>query len=64
MRHDIGWALANALLGCTTIASDYFVVPNHPSYKMERPVEEGLRLMREVFLPGADRVLSGSRNDW
>jgi adenylate kinase family enzyme len=60
----IGRALANALALPHHDADDYFWAPTIPPYTVKRPVENRLRLMREVFLPRADWVLSGSIDGW
>ncbi|PRY37510.1 hypothetical protein [Umezawaea tangerina] len=43
---------------------DYFWVPTDPPFAEKRPEGERLRLMREVFLPRASWVLSGSLMGW
>jgi adenylate kinase family enzyme len=43
---------------------DYFWQPTAPPYRDKREIAERLRLMREVFLPRADWVLSGSLEGW
>jgi adenylate kinase family enzyme len=60
----VGRALANALALPHHDTDDYYWVPTIPPYTVKRPVQERLRLMREVFLPRADWVLSGSVDSW
>nr|WP_247383238.1 MULTISPECIES: hypothetical protein [unclassified Bradyrhizobium] len=39
-------------------------MPTAPPYQTTRPASERLRLMREMFLPSLDWVLSGSVTGW
>lgn len=45
-------------------ADDYLWVPSKPPYVSKRPVEQRIDLMREVFVPRAAWVLSGSMLGW
>jgi hypothetical protein len=56
--------LANALAIPHHDTDDYFWQPTTPPYRDMRETPERLRLMREVFLPRADWVLSGSLAGW
>jgi len=60
----IGRALANALALPHHDADDYYWAPTIPPYTVKRPAEARFRLMREIFLPRADWVLSGSIDGW
>jgi adenylate kinase family enzyme len=61
---SLGRALADALAIPQHDADDYFWQPTIPPYQTKRDVSERLRLMREVFLPRADWILSGSIEGW
>jgi adenylate kinase family enzyme len=61
---SLGRALADALALPHHDVDDYFWLPTVPPYRTQRDVTERLRLMREVFLPRADWVLSGSLGSW
>ena len=43
---------------------DYFWLPTDPPYQTSRPVEDRLRLMKEIFLNRPAWVLSGSLSGW
>lgn len=45
-------------------SDDYFWLPTAPPYQTTRPAADRLRLMREMFLPRYDWVLSGSVEGW
>jgi adenylate kinase family enzyme len=60
----LGRALADALALPHHDADDYLWLPTTPPYRELRPVEDRLRLMREMFLPRADWVLSGALDGW
>jgi adenylate kinase family enzyme len=60
----LGRALANALALPQHDSDDYFWLPTVPPYQTQRAVVDRLRLMREMFLPRADWVLSGSLAGW
>jgi adenylate kinase family enzyme len=60
----LGRALADALAIPHHDTDDYFWQPTVPPYRDQREIPERLRLMREVFLPRADWVLSGSLDGW
>jgi len=60
----LGRALANALALPHHDTDDYFWKPTVPPYQEKREKDERLRLMREMFLPRADWVLSGSLEGW
>jgi adenylate kinase family enzyme len=61
---SLGRALADTLAIPHHDTDDYFWQPTTPPYRDKREVPERLRLMREVFLPRADWVLSGSLESW
>jgi adenylate kinase family enzyme len=61
---SLGRALADALAVPHHDTDDYFWQPTTPPYRVMRDISERLRLMREVFLPRADWVLSGSLDGW
>src|SRR3981189_1859158 len=61
---SLGRALADALAIPHHDTDDYFWQPTIPPYRDKREIAERLRLMREVFLPRADWVLSGSLEGW
>jgi adenylate kinase family enzyme len=61
---SLGRALADALAIPHHDTDDYFWRPSSPPYQKMREVADRLRLMREVFLPRADWVLSGSIAGW
>jgi adenylate kinase family enzyme len=61
---SLGRALAGALALPHHDADDYLWLPTVPPYRTLREVAERLRLMREVFLPRADWVLSGGISGW
>jgi adenylate kinase family enzyme len=60
----LGRALADALALPHHDTDDYFWQPTIPPFRTERAAPDRLRLMREVFLPRADWVLSGGLNGW
>jgi len=60
----LGRALADAMALPHHDTDDYFWQPTIPPYRTERAAPDRLRLMREVFLPRADWVLSGSLEGW
>jgi adenylate kinase family enzyme len=60
----LGRALADALALPSHDTDDYLWKPTTPPYRELREPSERLRLMREVFLPRADWVLSGGLNGW
>jgi adenylate kinase family enzyme len=61
---SLGRALADALAIPHHDTDDYFWQPTTPPYRDQREPAERLRLMRELFLPRAAWVLSGSLNGW
>ena len=61
---SLGRALAGALALPHHDADDYLWLPTVPPYSTLREATERLRLMREVFLPRADWVLSGTISGW
>jgi len=61
---SLGRALADALAIPHHDTDDYFWQPTIPPYRNMREIAERLRLMREMFLPRADWVLSGSLAGW
>jgi adenylate kinase family enzyme len=61
---SLGRALASALAIPHHDTDDYFWLPTEPPYRDKRDVAERLKLMRDVFLPRAAWVLSGSLNGW
>ncbi|MBV9393552.1 MAG: hypothetical protein JOZ84_03985 [Methylobacteriaceae bacterium] len=60
----LGRALADALAVPHHDTDDYFWAPTTPSFQRKRDVADRLRLMREVFLPSPEWVLSGSLTGW
>jgi adenylate kinase family enzyme len=61
---SLGRAAADALALPHHDTDDYFWLPTVPPYREPRKVSERLRLMREMFLPRADWVLSGGLDGW
>jgi adenylate kinase family enzyme len=61
---SLGRALADSLAMPHHDTDDYFWRPTTPPYREMREAGERLSLMREMFLPRADWVLSGSLNGW
>lgn len=57
-------ALANRWAVPHADADDYFWQPTTPAYVEQRPVDDRLRLMAEMFLPRDAWVLSGSVLGW
>jgi adenylate kinase family enzyme len=60
----LGRALADALALPHHDTDDYFWLPTTPPYREQRLTADRLRLMREMFLPRADWVLSGGITGW
>ncbi|MET4385765.1 adenylate kinase family enzyme [Bradyrhizobium sp. F1.4.3] len=60
----LGRALAGRLALPHHDSDDYFWLPTAPPYQTTRPASERLRLMREMFLPRLDWVLSGTVTGW
>ena len=60
----LGRAVASALAIPHHDTDDYFWQPTAPPYRDKRDSAERLRLMREMFLPRAEWVLSGSLQGW
>jgi len=60
----LGRALAGRLALPHHDSDDYFWLPTAPPYQTTRPAAERLRLMREMFLPRLDWVLSGTVTGW
>jgi adenylate kinase family enzyme len=60
----LGRALADALALPHHDTDDYFWQPTTPPYRAQRDAADRLRLMREMFLPRADWVLSGGLDGW
>jgi adenylate kinase family enzyme len=61
---SLGRALADSLATPHHDTDDYFWRPTIPPYREMREASARLKLMREMFLPRADWVLSGSLNGW
>jgi adenylate kinase family enzyme len=61
---SLGRALAGALALPHHDTDDYFWLPTIPPYREMRQADDRLRLMREVFLPRAGWILSGSLDGW
>jgi adenylate kinase family enzyme len=61
---SLGRALADALAIPHHDTDDYFWRLTTPPYQDKREIAQRLRLMREIFVPRADWVLSGSLNGW
>lgn len=60
----LGRALAGRLALPHHDSDDYFWLPTAPPYQTTRPAADRLRLMREMFPPRLDWVLSGSVTGW
>jgi len=60
----LGRALAGRLALPHHDSDDYFWLPTVPPYQTTRPASERLHLMREMFLPRLDWVLSGTVTGW
>lgn len=60
----LGRALADAFSVTHHETDDYFWRPTVPPYQVIRDAPERLRLMHEMFLPGAMWILSGSLQGW
>jgi len=60
----LGRALAGRLALPHHDSDDYFWLPTVPPYQTTRPPADRLRLMREMFLPRLDWVLSGTVTGW
>src|SRR5262245_61255020 len=60
----LGRAVANALGVPHHDTDDYFWQPTAPPYREKRDAADRLRLMREMFLPRAEWILSGSLQGW
>lgn len=60
----LGRALAGQLALPHHDTDDYFWLPTAPPYQTARPAADRLRLMREMFLPRLDWVLSGTVTGW
>ncbi|WP_369725214.1 MULTISPECIES: hypothetical protein [unclassified Bradyrhizobium] len=60
----LGRALAGGLALPHHDSDDYFWLPTAPPYQTTRPAADRLRLMREIFLPRPDWVLSGTVTGW
>ena len=60
----LGRTLADRLALPHHDSDDYFWLPTAPPYQTLRPIPDRLRLIREMFLPRCDWVLSGSVTGW
>lgn len=60
----LGRALADALALPQHDTDDYLWQPTTPPYRVMREAADRLRLMREMFVPRADWVLSGGLDGW
>ena len=60
----LGRAVADAWAVPHADLDDYFWRPTDPAYVEQRPVQERLDLMEQVFLPRRTWVLSGSPVSW
>lgn len=60
----LGRTLADRLALPHHDTDDYFWLPTAPPYQTTRPAADRLRLMREMFLPRLDWVLSGTVTGW
>jgi adenylate kinase family enzyme len=61
---SLGRALAEALALPHHDTDDYLWKPTTPPYRELRDIAERLRLMKEMFLPRADWVLSDGLDGW
>ena len=60
----LGRALADALALPHHDTDDYLWQPTTPPYRVMREAADRLRLMREMFVPRADWILSGGLDGW
>jgi adenylate kinase family enzyme len=60
----LGRSLANALAAPHHDTDDYFWLPTTPPFREKRDAADRLRLMRQLFLPRAEWVLTGSLQGW
>ncbi|MCP3471114.1 hypothetical protein NLM33_12330 [Bradyrhizobium sp. CCGUVB1N3] len=60
----LGRALADKLALPHHDTDDYFWLPTAPPYQTIRAPQDRLRLVREMFLPRRDWVLSGTASGW
>ncbi len=60
----LGRALATARGSQHFDADDFYWAPTDPPFRVKRPAWERVDLMRQVFLPRADWVLSGAVEGW
>ncbi len=60
----LGRALASALETQHFDTDDFYWYPTDPPFREKRPVPERRALMRQIFLPRRDWVLSGSLDSW
>jgi adenylate kinase family enzyme len=60
----LGRSLANALAAPHHDTDDYFWLPTTPPFREKRDAADRLRLMRDLFLPRAEWVLTGSLQGW
>jgi adenylate kinase family enzyme len=60
----LGRALADTLALPHHDTDDYLWQPTTPPYRVLRETQERLRLMREMFVPRADWILSGGLDGW
>jgi adenylate kinase family enzyme len=61
---SLGRALSDAMALPHHDTDDYFWLPTTPPYRKQRDIAERLRLMRDIFLPRSDWVLSGALDGW
>jgi adenylate kinase family enzyme len=60
----LGRAVASALAIPHHDTDDYYWLPTDPPFSAKRPIDDRLRLMREMFTDRPDWVLSGSLDGW
>jgi adenylate kinase family enzyme len=60
----LGRAVADALAAPHHDTDDYYWTPTTPPYREKRRADERLRLMRLMFVPRSEWVLTGSLDDW
>jgi adenylate kinase family enzyme len=60
----LGRALATALAIPCHDTDDYYWQPTVPPFTAKRDIADRLRLMREMFLPRLDWLLSGALESW
>ncbi len=60
----LGRAVASCLAAPHFDTDDFFWLPDDPPFQEKRDIAARLDLMRQVFVPRSDWVLSGSLTEW